>query len=75
MRKSIVMSLCLLAVLTIWSFSSTVVAQEVTLRFSDWHLTEDVWNKSLTEGMAIFSEQYPNIKVIMEPVSDRSFIA
>lgn len=47
-------------------------AQErVTLRFSDWHLTEDVWNKSLTEGMAIFEKRYPNIKVQMEPVSYR----
>ncbi|MBI5968745.1 MAG: sugar ABC transporter substrate-binding protein [Deltaproteobacteria bacterium] len=51
-------------------FSSFVGAQEkVTLRFSDWHLTEDVWNKSLTEGLAIFEKRYPNVKVVMEPVS------
>ena len=43
--------------------------EQVTLRFSDWHLTEDVWNKSLTEAMAIFEEEHPNIKVEMEPVS------
>lgn len=45
--------------------------QRVTLRFSDWHLTEDVWNKSLTEAMAIFEKRFPNIKVQMEPVSYR----
>jgi multiple sugar transport system substrate-binding protein len=43
--------------------------EKVTLRFSDWHLTEDVWNKSLTEGMAMFEKRFPNIKVVMEPVS------
>lgn len=54
----------------VMGFSSLVTAQEkVTLRFSDWHLTEDVWNKSLTGGMAIFEKRYPNIKVVMEPVS------
>jgi len=57
----------MLALLVAWPFNS--IAQEVSLRFSDWHLTEEVWNKSLTEGMAIFEEQHPNIKVIMEPVS------
>ena len=46
-----------------------VATAQVTLRFSDWHLTEDVWNKSLAEGMAIFHQQYPHIKVTMEPVS------
>lgn len=45
--------------------------QRVTLRFSDWHLTEDVWKKSLTEGMAIFEKRFPYIKVQMEPVSYR----
>jgi multiple sugar transport system substrate-binding protein len=45
------------------------MAEQVTLRFSDWHLTEDVWNKSLTEAMDIFHKRHPNIKVVMEPVS------
>ena len=48
---------------------SSVMGEQVTLRFSDWHLTEDVWNKSLTEAMEIFHKQHPNIKVVMEPVS------
>jgi hypothetical protein len=39
------------------------MAAKVTLRFSDWHLTEDVWNKSLNEGMDIFEKRNPNIKV------------
>ena len=48
---------------------SSVMGEQVTLRFSDWHLTEDVWNKSLNEAMDIFHKQHPNIKVVMEPVS------
>jgi multiple sugar transport system substrate-binding protein len=43
--------------------------ERVSVRFSDWHLTEDVWNRSLTEAMAIFEKRFPNIKVQMEPVS------
>ncbi|MBI4562513.1 MAG: hypothetical protein HY724_10760, partial [Candidatus Rokubacteria bacterium] len=66
-----------LIVLTVVSaalvMAATPVAaqQRVTLRFSDWHLTEDVWNKSLTEGMAIFEKRFPHIKVQMEPISYR----
>lgn len=48
---------------------SPTAADQVTLRFSDWHLTEDVWNKSLNEAMDIFHKQHPNIKVVLEPVS------
>lgn len=68
MRKVLVIGMCMAVLLVVFAFNTTAVAQ-VTLRFSDWHLTEDVWNKSLTEGMEIFHEQYPNIKVTMEPVS------
>jgi multiple sugar transport system substrate-binding protein len=66
-----------LIVLTVVSAALVVAAtpvaaqQRVTLRFSDWHLTEDVWNKSLTEGMAIFEKRFPHIKVQMEPISYR----
>jgi multiple sugar transport system substrate-binding protein len=49
--------------------ANLALAEQVTLRFSDWHLTEDVWNKSLNEAMDIFHKQHPNIKVILEPVS------
>ena len=55
-------------VLMAFSFTSAV-GEQVSLRFSDWHLTEDVWNKSLTEAMEIFHQRYPNIKVVMEPIS------
>ena len=54
--------------ITAFSLNSAI-AEQVTLRFSDWHLTEDVWNKSLGEAMDIFHKQHPNIKVVMEPVS------
>jgi len=47
------------------------MAAQVTLRFSDWHLTEDVWNKSINEAMDTFHKRHPNIKVVLEPVSYR----
>lgn len=53
-----------------WAFSTTITAQEkVTLRFSDWHLTESPWDKTLAEAMALFEQRNPNIKVELEPVS------
>ncbi|MEW6264607.1 MAG: sugar ABC transporter substrate-binding protein [Thermodesulfobacteriota bacterium] len=67
LRISLSTLLCLAFLI---AFSTLVSAQEkVTLRFSDWHLTEDVWNKSLTEAMATFEKRHPNIKVALEPVS------
>ena len=59
MRRVITMSLCLVVFVFLGVFQSNA---QVALRFSDWHLTEEVWNKSLTEGMEIFHQQYPNIK-------------
>jgi multiple sugar transport system substrate-binding protein len=56
------------ALLIVFSFSSAT-ADQVNLRFSDWHLTEDVWNKSLNEAIEVFHKQHPNIKVTLEPVS------
>src|SRR5512137_2931015 len=51
-------------------YSTLVNAQEkVTLRFSDWHLTEAPWDKTLAEAMALFEQRNPNIKVALEPVS------
>jgi ABC-type glycerol-3-phosphate transport system substrate-binding protein len=51
-------------------FSSLASAQEkVTLRFSDWHLTESPWDKTLADAMFMFEKRYPNIKVVLEPVS------
>jgi ABC-type glycerol-3-phosphate transport system substrate-binding protein len=68
MKKRIAIGICMAVSLVIFSMNSAV-AKQVSLRFSDWHLTEDVWNKSLNEGMNIFHKQYPNIKVRLEPVS------
>ena len=68
MKKSIIISIFIAAVLIVFSLNSAT-AETVTLRFSDWHLTEDVWNKSLNEAMDIFHKQNPNIKVVLEPVS------
>ena len=68
MKKIFTISL-FMAVLIIAFSVNSAMAEQVTLRFSDWHLTEDVWNKSLNEGMDIFHKQNPNIKVTLEPVS------
>jgi len=68
MRKTIALGICMAVLLALFSIHPAAAA-EVKLRFSDWHLTEDVWNKSLNEGMDIFHKQYPNIKVVLEPVS------
>jgi ABC-type glycerol-3-phosphate transport system substrate-binding protein len=68
MRKLLTIAICAVALLVLCSFTAATAAQ-VTLRFSDWHLTEDVWNKSLNEAMAVFHKQHPNIKVVLEPVS------
>ena len=68
MKKIIIAAITIVAVLAIFSIGSSM-ANQVTLRFADWHLTEDVWNKSLNEGMKIFQQQHPNIKVVLEPVS------
>ena len=67
MKKIFILSISIAVILAF--FPNQVPAEQVTLRFSDWHLTEDVWNKSLTEGMEIFHKRHPNIKVVMEPVS------
>ena len=68
MKRVTAIGLLLIAVLVLVGFNPAA-AQQVTLRFSDWHLTEDVWNKSLNEAMDMFHQQHPNIKVVLEPVS------
>ena len=42
--------------------------QVVTLRLSDWHLTESQWEKTIKEMMPVFEQANPNIKVQLEPV-------
>jgi multiple sugar transport system substrate-binding protein len=68
MKKIFTISMFIAIIIAAFSLNS-VMAEQVTLRFSDWHLTEDVWNKSLNEAMDIFHKRHPNIKVVLEPVS------
>ena len=70
MRNFTIAAVLIASIITVSGLGG-VAAEQVTLRFSDWHLTEDVWNKSLNEGMREFQKQHPDIKVIMEPVSYR----
>ncbi|MCF7890587.1 sugar ABC transporter substrate-binding protein [Candidatus Bipolaricaulota bacterium] len=39
------------------------------LTFSDWHLTEPIWEQSLKEGVAMFEAANPDIDVKLEYVS------
>lgn len=68
MKKILSIMLFIAGMLIVFSIHSAQ-AEKVTLRFSDWHLTEDVWNKSLNEAMDIFHKKHPNIKVVLEPIS------
>jgi ABC-type glycerol-3-phosphate transport system substrate-binding protein len=62
--------LVVLGLVVLLSFTTATTAQEkVTLRFSDWHLTEAPWDKTLADAMALFEQRNPNIKVQLEPVS------
>jgi len=68
MKKIGAIGIFMAVLLMLFAFNSAAAAK-TTLRFSDWHLTEDVWIKSLNEGMDIFHKRSPNIKVNLEPVS------
>jgi multiple sugar transport system substrate-binding protein len=62
----------LLVVLAILSAVSGAVAEpeeEVTLVFSDWHLTEPHWEVALKEAFETFEAEHPNIKVELDYVS------
>ena len=45
------------------------VVEQVTLVFSDWHLTEPHWEKALKEAFVIFERDNPNIKIELDAVS------
>lgn len=68
MKKVCCFGMSIGLLLIVWSVYA-IAAEPITLRFSDWHLTEEVWNKSLKEGLALFEQQHPNIKVVPEPVA------
>jgi len=62
-RVILFLSLVLLVSLT------AMGAGTVTLTFSDWHLTEPVWEQSLKEAVAAFEAENPDIKVQLDYVS------
>lgn len=43
--------------------------EEVTLVFSDWHLTEPHWEESLIAALDVFQQDHPNINVELDYVS------
>jgi ABC-type glycerol-3-phosphate transport system substrate-binding protein len=53
------------------SFSavSPAIAGPVTITYSDWHLAEPVWNRSLKEAITEFEKLNPDIKVNLEAVA------
>lgn len=65
LRKIVLVSLLIAAVTAGLSLS----APKVTLVFSDWHLTEPVWEQSLKEGIAMFEAENPDIEVELDYVS------
>ncbi|PIK73092.1 hypothetical protein CS379_10340, partial [Methylobacterium frigidaeris] len=44
-------------------------AAPVTLTYSDWHLAEPVWGRSLAEAFARFESENPDVKIRPEPVA------
>jgi multiple sugar transport system substrate-binding protein len=42
---------------------------DVTISYSDWQLAQDIWGRSLREGIAEFERLNPGIKVKTEPVA------
>ncbi|MEM0314392.1 MAG: sugar ABC transporter substrate-binding protein [Candidatus Bathyarchaeia archaeon] len=45
------------------------LSEKITLVYSDWHLVEPVWERSLKEAVAEFQALYPNIEVVFDYVS------
>ncbi|MFB6291424.1 MAG: sugar ABC transporter substrate-binding protein [Candidatus Bipolaricaulia bacterium] len=59
----------LLSVALIISLIAVPGLAEKKLTFSDWHLTEPIWEQSLKEGIAMFEAENPNINVELQYVS------
>ena len=68
-QLSFVTLLVVLALLAVGGSSAAEPAEEVTLVFSDWHLTEPHWEISLKEALETFEAEHPNIKVELDYVS------
>lgn len=41
---------------------------QVTLVFSDWHLTEAHWEATLLEAFELFEQEHPNINIVLDYV-------
>jgi ABC-type glycerol-3-phosphate transport system substrate-binding protein len=65
LRRIFLVSLMTAAV-AVWV---SIGAPAVKLVFSDWHLTEPVWEQSLKEGIAMFEAENPDIEVELDYVS------
>lgn len=59
----------LVAVLVVGIAIPAWPGEAVTLRFSNWHLVETVWGRSLREAISIFESQNPGIRITPEPIS------
>lgn len=59
----------LVVVLVAGTFIPAQAGEAVTLRFSNWHLVETVWGRSLREAISIFESQNPGIRITAEPIS------
>ncbi|GAK56711.1 ABC-type sugar transport system, periplasmic component [Candidatus Vecturithrix granuli] len=68
MKNILAVSICISLVMALGNLAIDA-EEQITLRLSDWHLTEGVWNKPLKEAMDLFQQQHPSIKVILEPVT------
>ena len=68
MRGLRAVSLAALAATSL-SVGTAAQAAPVTLTYSDWHLAEPVWNRSLREAFAEFERLNPDIKVNPEAVA------
>ncbi len=73
--RSILINSTMIVLIIIICVGCSKKPETVTLRFSDWHLTENVWEKSLVEAIEEFEEKNPNIDVILEsvPYEDKDF--
>ncbi|MDR7522583.1 MAG: sugar ABC transporter substrate-binding protein [Armatimonadota bacterium] len=73
LRQGVVVPMRILAVsavmLTVGLIPPAWSGEAVTLRFSNWHLVETVWGRSLREAIAIFESQNPGIRIAPEPIS------
>lgn len=51
------------------ALAPATAGETVTLRFSNWHLVERVWGRSLREAINIFESRNPGIRIAAEPIS------